>query len=129
MPFLDELKQLIVDGWVPVTFFYVVALPLWVPPVVMVLRSDHIGHLLRACVIGLAIASPAIALVGVTLGWNYCEGPDPKIGMGFPGNGPLWQNCPDAQITWLVILTPATVVGILAWIGAFVDALNETSVS
>jgi hypothetical protein len=125
---LDELKQLIVDGRGPITFFYVVALPLWVPPVVMVLRSDHIGHLLPACVVGLAIVSPAIALAGVALGWNYCEGPDHLVtGMGFPGSGPLWPNCPDAQIAWLVMLSPAMVVGILAWIGAFVDASNETS--
>jgi hypothetical protein len=104
--------------YVPVTAVYVVSAPLWLPPVVMVVRSDDIGHWQRVLVIALATLSPAAALVGAFLGNDYCTG---EIGIGGQGFvGTLWPNCSNAHVAWLIMLAPATLLGLLAWVGAII---------
>lgn len=111
-----NMAMVIKNMYVPVTAVYVVSAALWLPPVVMVVRSNDPGHWQRVLVIALATLSPAVALMGVGLGNDYCTG---EIGIGGQGFvGTLWPNCPNAYVAWVIMLAPATLLGLLAWVGA-----------
>ncbi len=99
----------------------VLAIPLWLPPVVIAVRSKQLSAGAQAGAIVLAVVSPLVAVRCFSIVSGYCS-----AGIGPPsgfGEGALWPNCPSAEAAWLAVLAPATLVGIAAWIlalGGFV---------
>jgi hypothetical protein len=68
---------------------------------------------LRVLAIGLAIASPAVAVICAAVGSSYCSQGSTAIGIG---EGALWPRCRNAWVAWFLILLPSTSFGILAWV-------------
>jgi len=91
---------------------YVLALPLWVPPVVIARRSKTIEPMPRTLATWFAALSPMLAAVGFTIGNTYCS--RGSTATGFEGS--WWPQCNNAEAAWLIMLAPATFIGFVAWI-------------
>ena len=90
---------------------YVIALPVWVPPVIMARRSKTIKALTRRLATWLAALSPAVAAIGFTIGNAYCSQGSTAVGF----SGAWWPRCDNAGAAWVVMLAPATLTGLAAW--------------
>ena len=94
---------------------YVLALPLWATPLVIARRSKEIEPLARRLAIWFAALSPAVAAIGFLIGNAYCR--RGSTAMGFSGS--WWPQCNNTEAAWLIMLAPATFMGLAAWVFAF----------
>ena len=90
---------------------YVIALPLWLPPVVMAWRSNAIEPLQRTAAVWLAALSPLVATITVKIGTDFCRRGSTAVGL----SGAHWPQCDNVAAAWLLMLAPATFMGLTAW--------------
>jgi hypothetical protein len=106
-------------SWPALLFVYGVTLPLWLPPVIIALRSDQLEDWQKYLAVGLAALSPLIGLIAGVRGYNYCAGPFQGPSGGF-FVGDLFPHCPNAALALAVILAPPTIMGVGGWLMALV---------